>query len=250
MKILALYIGLLFATLCYSAALAHAGSVIYGSTIDIQGGLKLIDGNLCFADGTCQSTAMFTNGSAVWGEITGYIDNQIDLSAKFNLKEDKSSRAVFGGYAPYYSPSIKSVSTVSATPVWHTQGSVWVDIPEFTTTIMKELDSTLLHLSYTDNIGINGLYWCNVGIFIDNIPVPVCYGSYFGQPYSMSFNQHVLTCDVDHVAYFVNNDPYLIMISSGEHTIKIKHRSQNCVYGNYWGSDEYATLRQLLVREQ
>lgn len=226
----------------------HAASITYGDNIDVDGLLKLTNGQLCFADNTCMSTAVFSDGSAIWGQISGYIDNQLDLSIKFATKEDKSERGIANGYAPLdnnarlpasfmprknYDSTI--VSVFGTTPVFHQQGDVWQVLTGFSIDHWKEYSDYLTRIEFTDNIGIAGASWCNIGIFMDDELSPRCFGAWSGSTGDYIFNQQTISCTVSGLPL-------------GVHTWTIKHRSQYCVYGNY-AFDEFGANRQLIIYE-
>jgi len=252
MKQAALYIALLMSCLCFTVTLSQAASITFGTTNDVSGGLRILDGQLCYPDGTCQSTAITADGSAIWGQISGILSNQTDLQNSLNLKEDKSKKNQVNGYAGLdasgkinpdqifplrvtsYADLPIPIIVQGSSPSWQTQGATWVEMPEFAYQFAIWDAQTYVEALYTDSIGTNGSYWCNVGIFIDNAQTPSCYGSWLGSPYGMSFSQQTLICKLG-------------KFSVGNHQVRIKHRSQYCAYGNYW-TDEYSTMRKLSLK--
>ena len=238
---------------------SYGGSITFGPTIDVYGGLKLKDNALCFADGTCQTTALVNDGSAMWGQITGLISNQTDLQNQMNTKEDKANKGVANGYASLDSSGRLPASQLSAvnqlrltkstsgtTPVWNTDSSSWNEdtswylfppVSEVQYVVYtKQSETSTLDISLTDNIGTFSNSWCNVGVFVNDSIAPVCSGTWFGISGVMTFNQQVLKCNVS--------------LPAGEYVFKVKHRSKYCAYGNYPSTgDDFGTYRQLLVRE-
>jgi len=226
---------------------SEAGSIIYGNTIDVSGGLKLVDGQFCFADNTCMTTAVFSDGSAIWGQISGYIDDQLDLSVKFQTKQDLSEKDLPFGYAglnaqghlsinalPALGFVIVNIPVAGTSPVFAVN-TEWVEIPEYMVVFTKLNQATKLSLRWTDNIGIYSTSWCNIGIFVDDVPEPVCYGAWSGVEYTTVFGQQHLNCTITGEL-------------SGEHVFKVKHRSQFCMYGNY-AIDQYGAMRQFIIQE-
>lgn len=211
----------------------HAASVTYGETIDIDGGLKILNGQLCFPDFTCQSTALVNDGSAIWGQITGLIENQTDLQVQLSSKQPLSY--------PIYR---KHVSVLAYTPTWQTQGDEWVTMPEFDTPFVANNDGSYYRITYNDNIGIYSSVWCTVGIFIDDLADPICYGSWTGTPYNTTFNQQTLTCD----AFATEAEQGFTLIPAGQHVLHVKHKSTQCVYGNYV-RDRWSTYRSIQIQE-
>lgn len=251
--------------ICISLALilmAHnvcfGGSITYGNTIDVYGGLKIKDNALCFADGTCQTTALVYDGSAVWGQITGLIANQTDLQNQLNTKEDKTNKGIADGYASLDSSGHVPISqlttnqlrlnksTNGVTPEWQLNWPTWSEdeswyiVPPYIqpqyTVYTKQKEISTLDIFWTDNVGTYGASWCNVGIFVDDSNTPVCYGSYIGTAGYMLFNQQSLHCTIS--------------LPAGDYAFKVKHRSQHCSYGNYPSTgDSFGTMRQLVIRE-
>ena len=253
----------------------QGGSIIYGTSIDVSGDLKVLDGSLIFPDGTFMTSASSGGGgvwgfitgnlsaqtdlvnyvnsfvfeSLVWGEITGEIANQIDLSSKFTTKQDLVEKNKNNGYAgldddgrllarqmPIVNPVEKSVPVFNTSPTWQNQGFTWVELPEYTTAFNRVRPYSDINLHLTDSVGVSGFAWCNLGIFINDATTPVCYGSWTGSYSSNTFQQINLDCIV----------PYLHL---PEHsTIRVKHRSEFCAYGNYW-TDEFSTMRKLTIKE-
>jgi len=225
-----------------------AGSITYSDQIQISGVLKLVDSPICFADNTCMTTAVFSDGSSIWGQITGYIDDQLDLSVKFATKEDKIDKGAAGGYAPldmlgrvpvanlprsFY--DFQNISVAGVTPVIHSQGPTWTTLDTFSINHQKDLATALTRIEYTDNIGTAGAAWCNLGVFMDDEVTPRCFGSWSGITGQYLFNQQSLNCVVSDLPI-------------GVHVWTVKHRSQNCIYGNY-AFDEYGANRQLTISE-
>lgn len=240
-------------TVCYG------GSITYGNTIDVYGGLKLKDNSICFPDNTCMTSALVNDGSAIWGQISGLMSNQTDLQNQLNLKEDKSNKGAANGYASLDSsgrvPSSQTAvvnqlkitkSTQGFSPIWllnypsWQEDESWYTVPNIPTpeyiAFQKQSETSTLDIRWTDNVGTYDLSWCNVGIFVDNSTTPVCFASWLGTSGYVNFNQQTINCNIS--------------IPAGIYTFKIKHRSQHCAYGNYPDTgDSYGTQRQLLIRE-
>jgi hypothetical protein len=96
-------------------------------------------------------------------------------------------------------------------------------------------DNSYIRVTWTDNVGIYGPNWCNVGIFIDdNISVPpVCSGAWSGVSGTTIFNQQTLVC-------------ILPQLTPGFHTVGVYHRSQYCYYG-YTAFDLDGGSRKLII---
>lgn len=245
-------------TLITMASTCYGGSITFGPTIDVYGGLKLKDNSICFPDNTCMTTALINDGNAIWGQITGLISNQTDLQNQLNLKEDKSNKGVSNGYASLNSSGYVSSSQLSTnqlritkstsgySPLWQTNWPTWsedeswyidppVIYPQYIV-FTKYKETSTLDISWTDNVGTYDLNWCNVGIFIDEATNPVCFASFLGTSGYVLFNQQSLHCNIN--------------LPAGMYSFKVKHRSQHCAYGNYpVSNDSYGTQRQLLIRE-
>lgn len=254
MRKAAIHITFAFSMLLMACSLCYGGSITYGNTIDVYGGLKIKDNALCFADGTCQTTALINDGSAIWGQISGLISNQTDLQNQLNLKEDKAKKGAVDGYASLDSSGRLPVnqlplsgvigikhSTAGYTPVWMLEFTSWTEdtswlIDGQPTAFFKSNESSTVDIYWTDNVGTYGAAWCNVGIFVDEETNPACFGSWLGTYGYMNFNQQSLHCNVN--------------LPAGIHSFKVKHRSQHCAYGNYPSTnDAFGTQRQLLIRE-
>jgi hypothetical protein len=242
------------ALICIHNATA-ANLTLNSTSVDVDGNLKLTTPGsaYCFADLTCMTTALVNDGTAIWGQITGLIANQTDLQTQMNTKEDKSNKGIANGYAsldantqlpfsqhPHIGVYLRKPNMVGYTPSWQSQGDSWVEMTEFLTMFTKQLPGSRVKLTYQDNIGIAGNLWCVVGIFIDDRQTPVCAGSWSGSPYYTLFGQQSFSC------YISPGDGAIA--STGTHTVKIKHKSENCVYGNY-AFDSSSTLRQLEIVE-
>lgn len=234
----ALYIALIMSCLCFAVMLgqAQAASMTFGESNDIEGGLHLLDGCIKWADNTLTCTNP-SDTSAVWGEITGIIQNQQDLQSALDLKAsiNPSDRKLKTEHIPIMTyDAVWSVPVNATNLAWQSQGLTWVEIPEygFQFTTFNNIMTTDIYLS--ENIGIQGSSWCNLGVFIDDNVNPVCSWSFSGNPYAMVFQSQTLFCSLGR-------------LTSNNHHLHIKHRSQNCVYGNYW--DEQSIQRQILLRE-
>jgi len=239
---------LAFLTLFGTVQTSEAGSIIYGNTIDISGGVRLVNGAICFSDLSCMSTAYLEMSEVLWGQIQGAIEDQLDLSVKFQSKQDLVEKDLPFGYAglnaigkvslnalPALGIAITKIPVLGTTPAWFSDPSAWVDIVEYSTTFNKLHDVTKLSIRFTDNIGVYNNSWCNIGIFIDAVETPICFGAWSGVEFTTVFGQQSLNCT-------------LTGEFNGEHIFTVKHRSQFCMYGNY-STDEYGAMRQLVVQE-
>lgn len=96
-------------------------------------------------------------------------------------------------------------------------------------------DNSYIRVTWTDNVGIYGPNWCNIGLFIDgNTSVsPACTGAFSGVTNTTIFNQQTLVC-------------ILPPLSVGTHTIGVYHRSQYCYYG-FTAFDTDGGMRKLNV---
>lgn len=216
-----------------------AGSYTSGQTHDFDGSIRLMtSGNaFIFADGTSQTTAAYSDGSAIWGQITGLIENQTDLSNAMANKADldQYGKIYLSQIPVLYSSSSAKPSIEGYTPTWQTQGNQWVVLPEFTVSV-DSLQSAQYRITYTDNIGIDGPVWCNVGIFLHEEITPLCSFSWSGNPLTSSFSHHSVTC----------MSTLLLPPINGQYVFTVKHRSAKCAYGNY-AFDTNGGTRQLLV---
>lgn len=256
MRKAAIHICISLALILMMHIMCYGGSITYGTTIDVYGGLKVKDNALCFPDNTCMTTALINDGSAIWGQITGLISNQTDLQNQLNLKEDKLNKGVANGYASLnssgrlplsQSPASAYVklekSTSGYTPEWQLNFPSWVEdltwltYPETSLPAFIKLEeSSKVDVYWTDNVGTYGASWCNVGIFFDDSVNPSCYGSWLGTYGYMNFGQQTIHCNIS--------------LTAGIHSFKIKHRSQHCAYGNYPSTgDSFGSQRQLIIRE-
>ena len=104
---------------------------------------------------------------------------------------------------------------------WYTDDSEWLPLADFTFSIEN---SSYVDLRYSDNVGIYGFKWCTLGIFLDNLPVPLVIGAYSGNADSTVFNSITLYAETQ-----IDN--------LGLHTLHVRHRSQYCHYGNSSISD-------------
>lgn len=258
----AIFIGLFFTCLCFAVALANAqaASMSFGDNVDVDGSVRLITPGsaYCFPDLTCMTSAIVADGSAIWGEITGILQNQTDLQNSLNAKEDKMNKGQANGYAPLnaqgripdeYTPNaVFSQTTVSVdgvTPAFHTQGAIWEQLTEFVYNFEKKKTDSWLEVNYMDNIGTVSNAWCNIGIFIDDMTFPICTGAWYGAVGVYMFQQQTLRCMVKDFE-LSPGVPY--QIPPGVHSVKVMHRSNNCIYGNYY-LDKYGANRAISIRE-
>jgi len=91
----------------------------------------------------------------------------------------------------------------------------------------------MVELTYSDNVGIFGLSWCTVSVYLDEALQPLVSGSYSG---------------VDSISTFTNFVLYAKAVSSGSglHTLHVRHKSQYCHYGN--SIDELTPNRTFAVK--
>lgn len=122
------------------------------------------------------------------------------------------------------------------TETWFTSAPEWQNLTATPLNFTLFKDNSLIRISYSDNIGINGVNWCNVGVFIDDLVSPLCVASWSGSAGTVSFNHQTMICFLT------------VPLSSGNHTVTLKHRSQYCHYGNYSFIDE-GNSRFLSVEE-
>lgn len=142
-----------------------------------------------------------------------------------------------GPVAPDRYLYLKRLSTTDFQAIWFRQGNQWTAFePGFTLDFTKNSDTSLLRVQWSDNVGIYGPSWCNIGIFIDDQLTTTCTGSWSGVVGTTIFNQQTVNCLIPNVL-------------SGNHTLSVKHRSQYCVYGNY-AFDNEGLNRYLTVEEQ
>ena len=119
---------------------------------------------------------------------------------------------------------------------WFQQGNVWTSFfPSYQVGFSKVCSSSSLRVHWTDNVGVYGASWCNIGLFLDNSEVPLCAGSWSGSPDTTMFNQQSIDCVVP-------------LVLQGPHVVSVKHRSQYCVYGNY-AFDYSGVSRYISVQE-
>jgi len=238
---------MLMLTIISAAKLCYGGSISAGQTVDVSGGLRLLDGQVCFPDLTCMSTAVFSDGSAIWGQITGYIDDQLDLSIKFATKEDKASKNIADGYAgldsyarlnpsamPMLGKTSHNIPVAGTSPEWQVNVLDWTTIDAFSVGVVTYQPSSRLNIKWSDNVGVYHTNWCNIGIFLDE--QLVCGGAWSGVYNNTFFSQQSLDCLSQ-------------VIGAGLHNVTVKHRSQYCVYGNYVTDDGGAT-RSLRIKEE
>lgn len=197
--------------------LCNAGSITYGTSIDVSGNLKLIDfgTGFCFPDGTCMNSAINPD-SVQWGDITGIIQNQTDLQAQMATKLDVSDRAA-------------TRTTVFNTIFFPETDNQWFQNTTWQVLSNQSFQYNLnlfeggsLSLSYTDNVGIyadnvNGTF-CTIGFFLNNSAIPLCSATFTGLYGYETYNQQTMNCDLQSIA-------------AGQHKIEVKHISSNCKYG-------------------
>lgn len=243
---------LTFLTISAMFQIAEGASITYGTNIEIGGTLKLTDSPLCFADNTCMTTAVFSDGSAIWGQISGYIDDQLDLSVKFATKEDKINKNAPNGYAgldssgrvtssilPALSRSFVSnyVFTPETDDIWN-QNTSWQAFSYPYMPYINPFSNGSAYITYSDNLGIyadnvNGTF-CTLGLFKNQDATPVCSQSYTGIYGYITFNHQIFTCNIE-------------SLPVGEYTFVIKHISDNCKYG-FSPVPAVASSRQLTVK--
>ncbi len=142
-----------------------------------------------------------------------------------------------GPTAPERILYINRLSIADFVPVWLNQGNSWLPfVPAFSVIFSKISDTSLLRLGWSDNVGIYGASWCNIGLFLDSEAVTNCTGSWSGVTGTTIFNQQNISC-------------VLAAIPAGTHSIQVKHRSQYCVFGNY-AFDSSGSNRFISVEEQ
>lgn len=233
--------------------LCHGASLTMGQSVDVSGNIRLIDGQLCFSDLTCMSSAVLNDGSAIWGQITGLISNQTDLNNSLALKQDLSQKGIPSGYAALDSNSKLIVSNIPSmfyytnsspyyepayVPSWNTNQNWEILAPFDVYFNNSSIVDAHLEINFTDNVAVyaddvNGTY-CNIGIFVDNNPAPYCTATFSGVYGYVNFDQKTIHCDIDY-------------ISTGVHHIIVKHRSDNCAYGSS-PKGEFSTSRKLNIK--
>jgi hypothetical protein len=114
---------------------------------------------------------VYADVAAVWGQITGLIQNQTDLQTALDSKQNISEKALASGYASldqygkvpmdqlpqsfnetiYYK---HEWAINDETIVWHTQGNEWQNFIEPMTVNFLSDHPAVLRVRWSDNIGI------------------------------------------------------------------------------------------------
>lgn len=130
------------------------------------------------------------------------------------------------------SSTILTVFPFDDSPVWFRDAENWLPLKEIT--FNTSVADSSVSVSYTDNVGITGSNWCSLGLFVDDVVDNGFVSSFTGSPNAIIFNSATITG-------LFNN------LSLGSHTVKIKHKSQFCHYGN--SADSTLVSRNLLITE-
>ncbi len=173
-------------------------------------------------------------------------NKKIQLKGDLLVDGDVQIKGVgLAGFLPGYfarAPNVAYWAGASETCCqgWKTQGNSWQQTyGNFQVTHKKRTATSLIKISWQDNVGISGANWCNVAIFIDgglSYGPKACSGSWYGDGYGWnSHSTRSMVCAVEKLA-------------AGNHTYAVYDRSGYCYYGNYpW--DGNGGSRELIVEE-
>lgn len=180
-----------------------------------------------FADGTIQTTATLQGPQGIQGPQgeRGYtgVDGQMGPQG-------------LEGTCPNIAPAPLHYVTFpnNKEPVWFMDSAHWVQLQE-----PQTFDITYpqnLTLTFSENVGVYGPSWCQLGVFLNDDVTPVCVGSYSGVSGSIIFNNQTLKCVISPVL-------------TSSLVVTLKHRSQYCHYGNS-AFDDLGSNRSLLIEER
>jgi hypothetical protein len=225
---------------------------VFASSVELTGEVKI--DSLKFPDGTSQTTANLVGATGATGAVgpaghspsLGWSGDQISIDSFIFGPHLTGPQGPQGESAPVGPERILYINRLTSSdfvPVWLrqcTKGqpcSLWQSFsPVFNLTFNKLSDTSILRLSWSDNVGIFDNCWCNIGLFIDDQATTNCAGSWSGVTGAIIFNQQNISCVVSGLA-------------AGSHTVQVKHRSQYCVFGNY-AFDNAGLNRFISVEEQ
>lgn len=219
---------------------------IYSYALDIELSGEVAVNSLKFPDGTTQTSAVGAQGPqgpqgpAGHSPTLGWSGDQISIDGFVwgpHLTGPQGPQGPAAPTAPERILYINKLEISDFQPIWFTQGNSWQAFnPSFELVFNKLSESSIVRVEWSDNVGIYGSKWCNIGLFLDDHIVTGCSGAWSGVPNTTVFNQQNLKC-------IFNN------VSTGQHKITVKHRSQYCVYGNY-AFDQQGSYRLLMAEEQ
>lgn len=203
---------------CASPVLALDSGLILDDNVTVRA--------IVFPDGTAQTTANLTGAQGIQG-----------IQGEQGIQGIQGEQGAPAPVSPERLLYINRLSIAAFVPMWFTQGNSWTRFnPDFMLTFNKTSDTSILRVSWSDNVGIYNASWCNIGLFVDNVITSGCTGSWSGINGITVFNQQNISC-------------VLSDIPSGLHTLYVQHRSQYCVYGNY-AFDNQGSNRFISVEEQ
>ncbi len=101
--------------------------------------------------------------------------------------------------------------------MWH-DSDIWTSLVS-ADEVNVSLDGSVLKFDLNLNVGTYGPNWCTIGLFIDDMAVPVCEMSWSGVSGTTMFNNEVMSC-------------ISVPLMAGTHVFAYGHKSQYCHYFN------------------